>query len=150
MYQEGTLVIAAKGTLTAIDARTGEQRWQRKCGSLGGTDVPGIFGIDGHVWTVVDDDETIWPLHSVWGTPDGSVHAVGMNGAIVTLHEETWEAVDGFSHVDLEDVWGISATDVYVVGGRHEDPMPRGTGVVLHFDGESWRHVEDLPTCSLH
>ncbi len=51
MYHEGTLVIAAKGTLTAIDARTGEQRWQCKCGSLGGTDVPGIFGIDGHVWT---------------------------------------------------------------------------------------------------
>ena len=50
MYHGGMLMVASRGTLTAIDARTGENRWQNKSGSLGGTDVPGVFGIGGLVW----------------------------------------------------------------------------------------------------
>ncbi|MHC4503737.1 MAG: outer membrane protein assembly factor BamB family protein, partial [Planctomycetota bacterium] len=49
-YHRGRLFIANKDVLSAYDAETGEQRWQGKCGSLGGTDVPGIFGVGDLVW----------------------------------------------------------------------------------------------------
>jgi hypothetical protein len=147
---EGTIVRLVDGAWEAMESPVDDDLhgiWGRSTVDIFAVGGAGtIIHFNGDVWTVVDDDETIWPLYSVWGTLDGPIHAVGMNGAIVTLHGETWEtSVDGM-HADFYDVWGSAADDVYAVGGRHEDPMPHSVGVIVHFDGTTWRRVEDLPS----
>ena len=80
-----------------------------------------------------------WP-EKVWVSGNGEVFAISQD---YLLHYDgtTWTtrtATDlgatreGGSPLVLQDIWGSSATDVFVVGDRFSEPY------VLHFDGSDW------------
>jgi hypothetical protein len=52
--------------------------------------------------------------------------------------DDTWRVVHEHLPGALISVWGANAQDVWTVGG---DPGDGGGGLVLHFDGTSWRRL---------
>lgn len=70
--------------------------------------------------------EDLW---SVW-TSGEETFAAGNRGTIVRCAAEKCAPMETGTKVELDRVWGRSATDVYVAGDR---------GTLLHFDGASWK-----------
>ncbi len=75
--------------------------------------------------------DTVNDLEAVWGTSASDVWAVGQNGTIRHIADETgtWHAVDSPTTSHLHGVWGTSTNDVWAVGD---------TGTVIHYDGKDW------------
>jgi hypothetical protein len=65
-------------------------------------------------------------------------------GACVTV---AWRAFPSPTTVWLNEVWGSSASDVWIVGGND---LETGSSVVLHFDGRAWRVVPAPTTRALY
>lgn len=49
-----------------------------------------------------------------------------------------WELMDSPTRAELQGVWGSSSQDVYAVGYDYNNAQ----GVLLHFDGSSWKQIE--------
>ena len=105
-----------------------------------------------------DDYETF--VFAMWGSSSSNVFAVGER----YLGGETWESLiahyDGSSwslmlpgkgYVDLFDVYGTSATDVYTVGQYqpHDSDPEEERSVVLHYDGSGWSEILREPDIAL-
>jgi len=77
-------------------------------------------------------------LRGVWGTSATDVFAVGDKGTIIHYDGTKWSLMDSgltdsdyVDYVELNDVFGFSSNDVYVVG-ENFDPL------ILHYDGLFW------------
>lgn len=86
-----------------------------------GIDVNGGFIIhyDGRLWSRMVVPPTPKPLADIWGSSGSDVYAVG-DGTILHYDGSSWTQV---SQEGGQDVFGFSATDVYVASGN---------GAVLH------------------
>jgi hypothetical protein len=125
-------------------------RWQR---SDIGDGSGGLNGIGGSgpddVWVVTYDgdilhfDGTGWTetelgplvqLDAVWSAGPDEAWAVGTR--IARYDGRTWQTIEapgvGWSR-SLVSVWGSRPDDVWAVGGH---------GLVLHYDGTSWREID--------
>jgi hypothetical protein len=119
-----------------------------------------ILHFDGSAWTEMtgpsvpprDDAVIVW--RSVWGSSGDDVYAVGARyktaatpttgllepTALVAHYDGTsWSEVElpSGSNREILDVWGTSASNVYLVG----DFQPgdgNDEGIILRFDGSSW------------
>jgi hypothetical protein len=49
-----------------------------------------------------------------------------------------WTTMNSGTNADLPDVWGTSASDMFVVGELPLDANDRVSSVILHFDGAAW------------
>ena len=94
-------------------------------------------------------------LNAVWGTSPTSVWVVGDNGTVLHFDGTKWSSmISGLQGrhgvyagspasqhrlMDLHDVWGISDTEVYAVGGRCSGSSC--DRAVLRFDGKSWEPI---------
>jgi len=79
-------------------------------------------------------------IYGVWGTSDSNVYAAADKSATGTgtiLHYDgnTWKTLAA-STQRLRDVWGISETDIFIVGEN---------GTILHYDGEVWNKMSSPP-----
>jgi photosystem II stability/assembly factor-like uncharacterized protein len=89
--------------------------------------IAGAFGVilkttdHGASWTKLTSG-TSNDLEAIWGSGPNDIYAVGLKGTVLhSTNGTTWSSM-GLGAAALYDVWGTSATDVYIVG----------SGVVYH------------------
>lgn len=81
-------------------------------------------------------------LRGVWAPGDGGAFAVGDTGAILQYDGSSWSetTVDPYDmpsiQVDLEGVWGASATDMFAVGIAPNDVTTEGE--IWHLGAGDW------------
>ncbi len=102
----------------------------------------------GRFETLCTTDATLWWVHGVRGAEGLSVYAVGDDARVVRLRDGRCEtlAVDLPWPDGRPTFWGVyarRADDVWMVGGSVRPDGPRG--VVVHYDGERFTRVADLP-----
>jgi hypothetical protein len=92
-----------------------------------------LLFFDGTRWESKGRPLPITPLYGVWTTPEGDAVTVGANGAISKYsHTSGYMAMAvGAVQARLNDVWGLSKTDIWIAGGET-------TGIILHWNGASW------------
>ena len=107
-----------------------------------------VMHFDGATWSPVLQEEAL-SLSSVWGSSATDVFVCGFEvhddgnggvrsvGTVRHFDGTAWSRVTLPTSRILREIWGTSATDVFVVGD----------GVVLHYDGAVWS--ETRPTSSL-
>ena len=96
-----------------------------------------IYRGDGSSWTQMEVP-TEERLLDLWGSAPNDVYTVGDKGTMIHYDGTKWEVVSlpaGAAGKYLESVCGSSANDVYAVG----------TEVILHFDGNAWETIENVP-----
>ena len=74
-------------------------------------------------------------IYALWPGPKGQIVAVGSGGWIIKFSPAWfgfWEGMNSGGSRRITDLWGASATDLYVT----ESP-----GHVLHYDGAKWSRV---------
>jgi hypothetical protein len=101
-----------------------------------------IVHYDGTAWTAVDTGTGALPfLQGVGGTAADDVFVVGV-GTVLHYDGAVWQTTPlpaGSGGYDLQDVWGSSSMDVYVVG---YDIAASSAGVILHYDGTDWTTMD--------
>lgn len=146
-------------------------------------DLYGVWGTASEAYAVGKDGEilqlqgAIWrplaspvseTLHAVWGPGNGTAHAVGAQETVVSCVKGVCSKVAQGGMYTLRGIWGVSAQEIYIVGGttiRRFDgttltsinatagtPLyavyglgPKqiyavgGSGRVVSYDGASWR-----------
>ena len=74
-------------------------------------------------------------LYGIWANSTSDIIAVGENQTVLQNDGTGWtSAFSGFTS-ELEDVWSISASDAFTVGGFGSIDS------VLHYDGATWSNV---------
>jgi hypothetical protein len=101
---------------------------------------------DGRTWSDADFGATKL-LEDVHGSASNDVWAVGSGRAVWHWDGQTWTQQDissatqhdgpGCPSVALSGVWARAHDDVWVVGFIY--PSSAGPGLILHFDGTSWK-----------
>lgn len=102
-------------------------------------DYGAIIHYDGNSWSPMNSGISV-NIYGVWGTSDNNVYAAADKSATGTgtiLHYDgnTWKT-QASSTQRLRDVWGISETDIFIVGEN---------GTILHYDGEVWNKMSSPP-----
>jgi hypothetical protein len=102
----------------------------------------------GH-WEQVGSPATTWPT-ALHRTDAGSVWLVALGGAVFHFDGQSWQkheildaeglefdATAACNELSLQSVFARSDDDVWVVG--YVFPSTLGPGLILHFDGSSWK-----------
>ena len=89
------------------------------------------------VWMPVATGE---PFQGVWGSPEGILFAVGVEGGILHSAGGTSEFRPSGTEARLVDIWGASSVDVFAVGHK-----PGAVGTIAHYNGHSWTEVLSRP-----
>ncbi|MBM4367967.1 MAG: hypothetical protein FJ102_17270 [Deltaproteobacteria bacterium] len=107
--------------------------------AVGGSSSSALYAVgfgrawyyDGATWTyeALPGNER---LNDVYAEGSSAI-AVGDAGDCALRRDGAWSACDTGTELDLNGVAGTSADDVYAVGAA---------GLVLHWDGSSWRDLE--------
>ena len=98
-------------------------------------------------WSYMDGVDGYAPdsLESIWAPADGTAFAVGGIQARMQLKGETWSNRPHRLHTWLSSVWGVSANNVYAVGGWSlpllYPPFSVYCPRIEHFNGFFWRTV---------
>ncbi|MBT9555446.1 MAG: hypothetical protein IV100_05410 [Myxococcales bacterium] len=79
----------------------------------------------------------------VWAGGPDDVWVVGQSGAVLHYDGAQWEERHAGTDRDLIAVWGVASDRVVMVGGR-------GNGVVVFWDGASFRTVDVAPIAGLN
>ena len=92
-------------------------------------------------WRVARAGLTDATLLGIWDDGVGTTYGVGQNGTVLRSRVDgVWERLTTNTTETLVGVWGSSPTDIWVVGTA---------GLILHFDGASFRKVESTTTAAL-
>jgi cysteine-rich repeat protein len=128
-----------------LDGAPGIARLRGWPDGVGGQELMAV-GVAGSVHRRVESGWTSRPLpeltgRAVWGASVDDLFMVGSFGQIIRYQDGIAESMDSGTSADLIAVWGRTADDVFAVGRA---PWT-GTGVVVHFDGISWREDPLVP-----
>jgi hypothetical protein len=103
---------------------------------------PYVLHYDGQNWARFENsaEGAIWWIR---GDEEGTLWMCGEQGQILTLDPATGEFTDMDTPTDarLFGVVPIAPDNVWAVGGQ----LMGNTGEVLHYDGNEWTLVEDIP-----
>ena len=103
-----------------------------------------VFHYDSNVWTVSFIAPTYVQLTSVWGLSSAEVFAVGStvdeNGFIYKYDGSQWSESPVWTNIAIEDIWGSSSDDLYVVGGSQVG-VETLQGRMIHYNGTEWLPV---------
>lgn len=104
--------------------------WAFSPSNVVATDGSGnVLGYDGATWTLTHTLPTV-QVGFIWADSPSNIYLSGYNGQSLTYRYDgsTWKT-DGSPMPGLNDVWGTSATNMYVVGN---------SGTILHNTGGGW------------
>ena len=77
-------------------------------------------------------------IHDIW-TPDGNTYFFACDaGTILKYSGGKWEFMDTPTDSPLFAIHGISATDIWAVGGNSYGQTDNEKSVILHYDGTAW------------
>lgn len=94
------------------------------------TNVP-AFAQDIIGWVPVYERYPNEDFTGIWGSAGNDIFAVGSSGLVMHFDGTSWQYSDAETSADLKGVWGLDATHVYAFG----------RGVILQFDGQTWRNM---------
>ena len=91
-------------------------------------------GAPAYEWIPLD-----FTAEALWGSPEAGLFALSGNGV---LHYDgtRWTRMQAVPNVRLRGIWGVSASNVWIVGDQ---------GTVIRYDGAAWRNVEPPPSTLL-
>jgi List-Bact-rpt repeat protein/parallel beta helix pectate lyase-like protein/thrombospondin type 3 repeat protein len=136
--EEGTILFHDGAVWSQMNSNTTIQLnavWGSAVGDVYAVGVAGtIMHYDGVNWTQVRSGSE--SLDGVWGSASDDVYAVG-DTTILHFDGTGWSTVDpGFTIADrLWDVWGASASNVFIVGEM---------GVVYRYNGSTWEDMSGI------
>jgi len=112
-----------------------------------------ILHYEGSTWSPMDSG-TVMDLQSVWGSSRSDIYAAGttfssyedpIGGVLLHYDGSAWSDGPTLPGADAQiysDVWGTSASDVYITGGAIYGydwaSFPYVLGLIFHYDGASW------------
>lgn len=101
---------------------------------------PPLFHYDGTKWTKPAGN--FWDLHAIYGFDSNDVWAGGSEGWIYHYDGLKWNKFyqykfDEITSVYINDIWGISPTNIYAVGILSNN-LDITRGFVLHYNGIKW------------
>ncbi len=99
------------------------------------TDGGGGDGSSQSPFTVVQGLPEGETFQGIWGSDPDHLFVVGTNGVHDDYAFGMWNRTQIDMGRDYYSIWGDSPTDVYAVG----EIQGTGQGIVVHFDGTSWR-----------
>ena len=110
----------------------------------GGIDYKEIWHYDGNEWNVNDSHFTT--PNCVFSISKDNVWLGGNDGNIFHYNGYTWNKnftfqLDNSNSIDINDIWGVSATDIYAVGSVFIGNNPKPGSFVLHYNGEKWSKI---------
>lgn len=76
-------------------------------------------------------------LLSIWGTNSSNIYACGWAGTILHYDGSSWTKQESGTAYNLHDIWGTDESNIFVAG----DKESTGEGVLLKFDGVSWKPI---------
>ena len=76
-------------------------------------------------------------LLSIWGTNSSNIYACGWAGTILHYDGSMWEKQESNTTFNLRNIWGIVNSNIFIAG----DKESTGEGVLLKFDGVSWKPI---------
>jgi hypothetical protein len=84
------------------------------------------------IWLLDTESFNIMSLTStcINGWDDSSIYAMGNNGTIHSVQNDTVQRVSFYRDIDFEDIWFASRNVAYAVGK---------SGIILHFNGFDWK-----------
>jgi len=91
-------------------------------------------------WNGISQTETMCTpisISKLWGTSSNDIYAVGALGGIAHYNGSTWTKLTSGTTVDLQDIYGIDATNIWATGTNSDY---NGT-VILSFDGTTWKKL---------
>lgn len=100
-----------------------------------------MYHYDGVQWSLVSTGSNKH-IYNIWGNAQDDVFAVGADGTIRHFNGTFWSGMTVPASAltfQLKDVWGTSANNVYVVGGKYENSSYHA--IILHYDGVQWTEV---------
>ena len=78
-------------------------------------------------------------VEKLWGASNNNIFGVGNAGTIVHFDGTNWTQMTSGTTVDLQDVWGLDGSHVWVTGSNVGD----GHSITLRYDGTSWSKLYD-------
>jgi hypothetical protein len=96
--------------------------------------VGGIAHWNGTAWSGYQP-VTSHDLNAIAGNPDGTAWAGGTAGTILRWNGSSWASVGTGTGEDLVDLWVISPTDAWAVGGT----------AIVHWNGVEWAPFTPAP-----
>ncbi len=116
-YDGSTWSKMESDTIKTID---GDNIWGLPSGDVY-TDGGGpaeILHYDGSTWSAVEGSITYLPWrNSIWCSSPSNIIVPADNGEIYHFDGVAWLTIETEVEKDLNDIWGSSATDVFIVGG---------------------------------
>ncbi len=77
----------------------------------------------------ITTEETI---EKIWAFSSNNIFFVGNKGTIIHYDGNDFNRMESGTEVDLLDIWGVSASDIWVSGKE------TGGSVILHYNGSEW------------
>ena len=107
----------------------------------GGVDYKEIWHYDGNKWNYNDTHFTT--PNCVFSISKDNVWIGGNDGNIFHYNGYTWNKnftfqIDNSNSIDINDIWGVSAADIYAVGSVFIGNNPRASSFILHYNGVKW------------
>lgn len=103
----------------------------------GSADRARVLEHQGDEWTAPLLPAGAGVLWWCWSASDGTTFAVGERGTLLRRDATGWLSINTRGHIAddaiLYGVWGTSASDVWLVGGRSVGPTTQA--VIAHYDG---------------
>lgn len=93
-------------------------------------------------------------MRSIWGSSATDVYAAGRNwgpfGQMYHYDGEEWAEIHLRTEhggniaglIDLFDIFGFGANDIWAVGVNYPSDSPETSRLVIHYDGNDWREVD--------
>ena len=91
---------------------------------------------NGSIWTTWKFQEYS-QLGSIWGTNSSNIYACGWGGTILHYDGSSWTKQESGTSYSLHEIWGIDDSNIFIAG----DKESTGEGVLLKFDGFSWKPI---------
>ena len=109
-----------------------------------GTGINNLWHFNGEEWNAWP--ERVGPsFYSIFGFAKDDIWIGGNNGKIYHFDGSSWSLtfsfdIEGVSLVDINSIWGETATDIYAAGIIvYSDDNPQG--FLIHYDGKNWGQI---------
>ncbi|MCH7548579.1 MAG: hypothetical protein IH969_03415 [Candidatus Krumholzibacteriota bacterium] len=103
-----------------------------------------VLHYDGERWAPLSDSPVY--AYSFWGAAPDNIWTTGGNGYLANWDGETWTEPDPITKAHLHDIWGVSESKIFAVGGGWLSAKV----VVLEYDGERWTDLKVPVGNNLH
>lgn len=117
--------------------------------AVGGADASDIakWHFDGTKWTR-DSSRTSSNIDAIFGFSSNDIWISESPGSRIFHYDgQLWKlfgtySLPGYKYLNMNNMWGRSPTDIYIVGGADSVDGVSYKGIIMHFNGSNWDFVK--------